>query len=161
MVRSILAVFGGYFLIMIWVMTTHSVAWWLGGPGLAYQEGTRIETGLWMAISLSFWLIGGVLGGFVSALIAKHPRNLPSWVLAVMVLIMTVYSGIAYVRNGPGEPPQGLDPASIEAAQFGIKPDWFPFAMAVLVAGGVLIGSWLIGDQSEALPEREDPPAGI
>ena len=148
-VRSVLAVLAGYFLILIWVMTSHTIVWWITGPEFAFEEGTRVETLPWILISLLFWLIGGVCGGFVSALIARHPINLPSWVLAVFVLGMSIYSGIAYLRSGPPEMPEGLDPTSIDAAQFGIKPDWFPFVMAVLVAGGVVAGGLLFGNQSD------------
>lgn len=158
MVRSVLAVLAGYFLILIWAMTSHSIVWWVTGPEFAYAEGTRVETLPWILISLFLWLVGGAIGGFVSALVARHPVNLPSWVLAVFVFGMSIYSGIMYVRTGPPELPEGIDPASIDAAQFGIKPGWYPFVLAFLVAGGVLAGSWLFGNQSdEALAPATGP----
>lgn len=159
MLRHVASIFAGYFLILLWVMTSHSIVWWIGGPGFAFREGTRIETLPWMVLSLAFWLIGGAIGGFVSALIARHPSNLPSWVLAVLVFGMSIYSAFAYLRTGPQELPPGIDPASIDAAQFGIKPTWYPFTMAVLVAAGVLAGSWLVGDQSEE-DAADEPTAG-
>ena len=155
--RSILSIFAGYFLILIWVMTSHSIAWWIGGPELAYKAGTRIETLPWLTISLVLWTIGGVLGGFASALIGKHPRNLPSWVLAVFVFFMSVYSGVMYLRQGAPELPEGIEAGSLDAAQFGIKPEWYPFAMAVLLAAGVLAGSWFYGTDTE-YERRVRPP---
>ncbi|MBW3670884.1 MAG: hypothetical protein KY432_04350 [Acidobacteria bacterium] len=155
MLRYVASIFAGYFLILLWVMTSHSIVWWIGGPGFAFREGTMIETLPWIVLSLAFWLIGGVIGGFVSALVARHPANLPSWVLAVLVLGMSLYSAFAYMQTGPQDLPAGVDPASIDAAQFGVKPTWYPFTMAVLVAAGVLAGSWLHGDQSEELVADE------
>lgn len=147
--RSVLAIFGGYFLILIWVMTSHSLVWWIAGPALLYREGSRVETLPWVLLSLVFWTFGGVIGGFVSALIARHPANLPSWILALLVFGMSLYSAVTYLRTGPPDLPAGIDPMSLDAAQFGIKPVWYPFAMTVLVPAGVLIGSWFFGNQPE------------
>lgn len=149
MLRYVASIFAGLILIYIWMTTMHSFMWWIGGPEFLYREGTRSESLPWSIISIIIWLTAGAVGGFVSALVARHPSNLPPKVLAALVVVLMGYGAMSYLKVGPPVLPAGIDPGSFEGAQFAIKPSWYLIAVALVCAAGVLAGSWLMGDLTD------------
>ena len=160
MVRYVASIFAGMILIYIWMTTAHSFMWWIGGGEFLYVEGTRMESLAWSIASVIIWLTAGAVGGFVSALVARHPSNLPSKVLALVVGMVMGYGALSYLRIGPPVLPEGIDPMSFEGAQFAVKPTWYLFTAAIAASIGVFAGSWVVGDLTdEDLQEPESSPA--
>lgn len=147
MIRHVASIFAGLVLIYIWMTTAHSFAWWIGGPEFLFADGTRMESVAWSLVSLVIWLSAGVVGGFVCALVARHPTNLPAKVLALVVAVFMGYGAMSYLQVGPPPLPEGIDPVSFEGAQFAIKPTWYLITVAIASAAGVLAGSWFLGGQ--------------
>ena len=103
MLRNVLAVVGGWFVMTAWVMLTSMLAWKVLGSSFALNESQDAPSGGWIAINLVLGFLGAGLGGFVTAGVARNPTNRPVMILAVLLLAMGLGSAMSY-RNQAGAP---------------------------------------------------------
>jgi hypothetical protein len=76
---------------------------------------------------LAFFMISGVVGGFVTHLIARHEKDKLAWVTGFLLIVMAVGKFMAYNH-----------------------PEWLTYAICI----GYIAAAVLGGKVADALPER-------
>jgi len=153
--RAIGSVVVGYIVIALFVFITFSVTYLILGPEGSYRPGTYDVSATWIGISVVLSLAGAVLGGVVSARMARSAT--PPKVLAGIVLVLGL--AMAFMTETPGTTPaRAADPSVWEAAGQSRQPGWLLYVNPFVGLLGVLIGASLVRQGS---PESEPdlPPA--
>jgi len=161
-VRTIAAVVLGYIVMAIFVMTGLTVAWYLMGPQRAFNEGTVEVSVAWIAVNLPLSLAAAVLGGWVASRVGDHPRSLPVYALAGLVLALGVVSAglqSSAERPSPEVPVDEL--TTTEAAKFAIQPAWYGFVLPLIGVGGVLAGGAVARKAKESRGESSGGDSGL
>ena len=145
MLRATLAVIVGYLAMAIAVFVTLTLAWLALGPGFAFKAGTTEVTLGWIAINLPLSFACAVLGGWVTARIARRPG--PVKALAVVILVLGLGMALAHIfMDDPAASGETADRAtsgtlsSFEAASEAIQPPWYNFVIPFVGVAGVLLG---------------------
>jgi hypothetical protein len=161
--RSVFAVIGGYLVMLMWVVSTLSIAWYFTGPEVGFQPGTTEVTAVWLLINIPLSFVGALFGGWVAAVIGRHPTNLPVKVLAGVVFLLALLNVWMQRTMDRPEIPEGFDLSTFEAAQYAIQPGWYNILLAVIGPLGVIIGGAMqqrlrraVGEQ----PQSEQHPPG-
>lgn len=132
MLRGILAVLGAYVAIVVVVMIGTAVATASLVPGGLGALRTSMEGGGppttspgtgYLVVNVLVSVLAAMLGGWLVMRFAPEPRWQWAGILAAVVLLV----GVAMASRG---------------AQGG-QPAWYPLAIAVLGAAGVMAGAWL------------------
>ena len=155
--RAIAGIIVGYVVIFVWVLVTMAVALMVLGRSFAYEEGTLEVTVGWSLVAIALGLVGAILGGLVTALIAPSPRRTPVKVLAGILLILGLALAVlhVFVDDPMAEPPKPVaEMTMFEAASESIAPAWYNFAIPLVGCAGVLIGGGL-----KRRPGDSGPPA--
>jgi hypothetical protein len=152
--RSVLAVLAGYLVMFIWVVTSLSIAWYFIGPEVGFRPGTTEVTAVWLLINIPLSFIGAIFGGWVAAVIGRHPANLPVKVLAGIVFLLALLNAWMQRTMERPEIPEGFDLATFEAAQYAIQPDWYNVSLAILGPVGVLVGGMMHQRLRQAVAEQ-------
>ena len=156
MLRSILAVVVGYLVLAVFVSVTLMIGWIAVGPEVAFRAGTTRVAPAWLAINIPLSLAGAVLGGWIAALIGRHPRNTPVKVLAGLVLVLGLLQAVMLVttvRPAPTKPVTEM--SMLEASAHGQQPVWYSFGIPILGAAAVILGGKLYRPR----PTPPPPPA--
>jgi hypothetical protein len=155
--KAILGVIVGYVVIFVWVMATMAVALMVLGRSFVYEQGTLEVTAGWSLVAIALGVVGAILGGLVTALIAPSPRRTPVKVLAGILLVLGLTLAVlhVFVDDPTAEPPKPVGEMSMfDAASESIAPTWYNFAIPVVGCVGVLIGGGL-----KRRPAASGPPA--
>ncbi|MHC4079973.1 MAG: hypothetical protein ACYS15_02700 [Planctomycetota bacterium] len=158
MFRAILGIIVGYVVIFVLVAVTMAVALMVLGQSFAYEEGTLEVTIGWSLVAIALGLVGAILGGLVTAVIAPSPRRAPVKVLAGIVLVLGLVVAVmhVFVDDPTAEPSKPVAEMSMfEMASESVAPTWYNFAIPVVGCIGVLIGGGLKRRPAESTP----PPA--
>lgn len=147
MVRAIAAVVVGYVAMAVFIFVTLTLAWFALGPSFAYQEGTTKVTAGWLAVNLPLSFVGAVLGGWVTALVARRPG--PVKALAVVILVLGLGMAVAHLFGDDTSGASAVserpveEMSSFEAASEAVQPPWYNFVLPFVGAAGVLLGGRL------------------
>jgi hypothetical protein len=153
--RAIGSVVAGYIVIALFVFITFSVAYLILGPEGSYQPGTYAVSALWIGISVVLSFIAAVLGGWVSARMARSA--MPPKVLAGIVLGLGI--AMAFMtETSDTAPVRAADPSVWEAAGQSRQPGWLLYVNPLVGVLGVLVGASL-GRQQGPTSEPDLPPA--
>lgn len=114
MVRTILAVLVGYVVLTIIIMGVEAA---LGAVSAKYIESTAALNFL-----LVFSVIAGIIGGFVTALIAKNRKLFHTAYLGLLMILLNIVSA-AFGNNA--------------------EPAWFRTALVVVALPSALAGGWI------------------
>ena len=111
--RSILSVIVGYLMMALAIMALFAI--WFRGKDAAPSDG-------FMLFGLGYGFVFAVVGGYVTAMIAKRSEMKRAMALAIFAVLMGIVSMIAYA---------------------GREPRWYQIANMVVVVTGVLLGGHL------------------
>ena len=142
MARAIAAVIVGYLAIAVWVIGVTLIAYLILGASFAFREGTTEVTLGWVAVDLLSGLTGAIIGGFVTAAMARSPNNTPVKVLAGVVLVLGLLTAAAQLMAGGAavtETP-AAELSAFEAFSQTKQPIWHSFTLPLVGLVGVLIG---------------------
>lgn len=140
MVKSIGAAIVGYVAIFAMVFGLMTASWFAVGVERTFRPGSWEVTALWNALLLIAAVIAAVVGGYVTATIAKDRRG-PYVLIGIVVILGLLLALPALTGQGPtatGPRPAALP--MLEAMQNGIQPAWVALLNPVLGAVGVLLG---------------------
>ncbi len=142
MLRAILAVIVGYVVLFIFVVATLSATWFALGADFAYNEGTYEASTGWSAVAIVLGVIAAVIGGLVTASIARTAT--PVKVLAGIVLVLGLVEAVNYQVLEDDESTEQLvrteDISMFEAATKSQPPAWYSYALPLVGCAGVLLG---------------------
>ncbi len=143
MIRAILSVIIGYVALFIWVMATMTGAWFALGSDFAYDQGTYDASTGWSVVSLVLGVIGAVIGGLVTASIARTAT--PAKVLAGIVLVLGLVTAVAYQMGDAtaDEAAQAVpvDDLGVWQAASTTQPQaWYSYSLPFVGCAGVLLG---------------------
>jgi hypothetical protein len=143
MARSILAVIASYILMFILTFITFSCMYIVLRADGSFKPGTFESSNLWMGTAFVASFVIAVIAGFVCAAIARGGKA--PLVLAIVVFVLGLLLAVPSLvakRTNAGLIRVG-DVPMMEAMQKAQEPDWAPFALPFIGAGGVLIGGKL------------------
>jgi drug/metabolite transporter (DMT)-like permease len=78
-------------------MVTMAVALMVLDRSFVYEQGTLEVTGRWSLVGIALGIVGAILGGFVTAVIAPSPRRTPVKVLAGILLVLGLAIAVLHV----------------------------------------------------------------
>ena len=156
MIRALAAVLLGYMSMAIWVMMALGIAWKVLGADFAVDAETNQATAGWIALNLPLSFIGALLGGWMTASIARAKADSAVRALASLVLVLGLWlaftttfgdrdtAGMPADNVGETAPPAVGDgaPATSDATAMtqAEQPIWYTFLVPFLGLTGVLIG---------------------
>lgn len=152
MLRSILAVIVGYFVIFVCVFCSFSIAYLLMGTEGAFRSGSYEVSNLWLALSIPLALIAAVIGGFACAKIARGGRA--PFVLAGLVLGLGLISAVFEMQAEPAPTTRSAEVGNLEAMGQARQPLWIAWLNPFLGAAGVVLGSSLATRRSSSVPRN-------
>lgn len=146
--RAIVSVLVGYIAMFFAIFLAFSGLYLLLGQDLSFQPGSYDPSVLWNVVSFALGLGAAILGGFVSARIARSAT--PPKVLAGLVLVIGLLSAIPVVTTAstPAESRAG-DVGNLDAMMKAKQPIWVAVANPFLGLFGVLIGAHFLRPASK------------
>ncbi|MHC4218799.1 MAG: hypothetical protein ACYSU7_10140 [Planctomycetota bacterium] len=144
--RAILGVIVGFVVMVLWVMICSAVALLVLGHSFAYKEGALEVTLAWCLVDLGIGLVGAVLGGLVTVLVAPSSRRTPVKVLAGIIFVLGLASAVGHlILDDPtAEPSKPVEEmTAFEVASETSAPTWHNFALPFVGGIGVLLGGCL------------------
>jgi hypothetical protein len=155
MLRSILAVIVGYFVIVLCVFLSFSALYLLLGPDKAFRPESYDVSILWLAVTFPLALLAAVVGGFVCAKISRGGKA--PVVLAVLVFVLGMLSAIPVLTAEPSTAVRTAEVGNLEAMAGAQQPAWVALLNPIIGAAGTLFGAKLAGPRVGA--SRLDPTA--
>ncbi len=150
MLRSILAFVSGYLAMAVVVMVLFIVGPILLGVDRVLEPGTYTASSLWVGLAAGITLLGGLVGGVVSTMVARRWR--PATILAASIFIMGMVS-LAMAQPKPEPPPRlpGLTIVEVlkNSAEYGSEPLFTRVSNPILGTLGILGGAALVRRRKE------------
>ena len=144
MVRKILGVIVGYIVMVIFIMTTFSLAYIAMGTDNAYLPNSYDVSMLWIAVSGVLGLIAAIIGGFICKLISQSGGTVK--VFAAIVLVFGFIIAIAQMMSEKPNEVRSGNVSNMEAMQKSQTPLWVALLNPVIGAIGIVIGGGLKKD---------------
>lgn len=142
MLRTILGVVLGYFVMFALIFAIFSGLYLALGAEKTFEPGTYDPTTLWVRVSLVLGLLAAIVGGLVCAKLSKSRRATVALVAVVLALgALSAVGQMVIERPDPGV--RTADVSNIDAMMKAQTPLWVAWANPVVGALGVLIGSRL------------------
>lgn len=149
MVRAIGSVVIGYVVMFTTIFLLFFGLYLTLGQDLSFQPGNYDPSILWNVVCFALGILAAVLGGYVSARIAR--TTTPPKVLAGLVLVIGLLSAIPVLVAAatPAEVRTG-EVGNLAAMMKAKQPAWVALANPFVGLAGVLIGAGLRRPNSEA-----------
>lgn len=139
MVRTILGIIAGYFIIAVCTAGSFTVAYLILGEDGAFQPGSWDVTPTWGLTTVALAAAVALIGGVVCGIIAKPGSKAPL-AFAVVVIVLGILSGVlAMARPDPGPREPGV--SVMDAANTAKQPAWYTWSLPFIGAAGVYLGS--------------------
>jgi len=148
-VRTALAVIVGYMTLVVVVMTSRFAAFMILGVEGAFEPGSYLPSGRWIAISFVLGFVAAVIGGYVCAAVSRDAGG-PN-LLAASVLVLGLVSA-SFTLWGLVEGPPPIRPPDVEiteAARNAVQPAWVAFINPFIGVAGILLGCRLLRRRTE------------
>ena len=144
MVRALAAVILGYLGMALWVMMALGIAWQLLGEDFAVDPQTNRATAAWIALNLPLSFLGALLGGWLTASIARAKADSAVRALASLVVVLGLAMAFTTTFRDDSTPqvaedveqPSSADSTMMQAEQ----PVWYTFLVPFVGLAGVMIG---------------------
>lgn len=143
MLRTILGVIAGYVVYSVALFVLFSILYLTLGATGSFQAGNYDLTMSWLIPSLFVFLVAGVIGAFVSVLIAKNAKA--ALYLAGLLLVLGLLAAVLQIAQDPGV--VARDAAEVvslfDAMGKAHGPAWSFFANAIAGVIGAFLGGRL------------------
>lgn len=150
MIRSTIAALGGYLVIAVIVMSLSMITFYGFGNSFVFEEGTVNVSMAFMVTQLIIGAIAALIGGWATALFAKHERPQATMILVGIIVML----GFVFAAGSTVFPRSKLpDGKSVEelsfsgVGQYAVQPKWYPFALPIVGAIAAFAGSKLFQSQ--------------
>ncbi len=156
MLRTILAVIGGYVVMVCFVILGIATVWFGMGNSFAFVGETSEASLGWSLLILAAGFIASIAAGIVATLIAgQMNRQNATRGLMGLIVGLGLLTAVMNLMKEPKTLPQGKtiqDLSFVEAGEFAHSPTWYDFAIIGAGVAGVLIGSSFVkqGDTTKA-----------
>ena len=138
--RTALAVIAGYMTIVIVVMASSFAAFVALGLDGAFEPGSYMPSGKWIAISFFLGFLAAVLGGFVCAMVSRDVGG-PNLLAAAVLVLGLVLAGFTLWERV--DEPLRVRPPDVEvaeAARNAQQPAWVAFVNPFVGVAGIMLG---------------------
>ena len=142
--RSIGAAVAGYVVMVLVVMLGAAVQWFVLGAEGSFQEDSTVASTSWSAIACVAGLLAAIAGGFAASKIDVSPNRLGVKILLGLILGLGLVLALAQMAGKPKPLPKDkkiADLTFVEAGEYASSPTWYNFAIPIIGAIGVVIGS--------------------
>ena len=140
MLKTVLAVIVGYFVMAMFLFVTFSGLYLAIGADGAFQPGTYEVSGLWLVVSFGLSLVAAIFGGMACARVAGNASAAKA--LAAVVFVAGV--GLAWPALNPATDTRlavrTADVPNLEAMKNARQPSWVALSLPLVGAIGALIG---------------------
>jgi hypothetical protein len=138
MLRTILAVVGGYVAMVVVVFGTFTGLFLALGTERVFQPGTFDPSGIWLFSTLGVAIAAAIIGGFVARRLGSSGGVKG---LAALVLVLGFVSAWPALTGTDDRPNVRTGEVSnMEAAANARQPVWVALALPFIGVAGVLIG---------------------
>jgi hypothetical protein len=138
MLRSIVGVIVGYFVIFVFFFAIFTGLYLALGVEHIFQPDSYEVSTLWLVLSAAISLCGSILGGYVCAAVSKSKRTCE--VFAGIILIILILFCIPKMRDRTPHVRAG-EVSNLDAMRLTQMPIWMHLLNPVLGAVGVLLGA--------------------
>ncbi len=139
--KNILAAVVGYVAMFVAIFGLFSIAFMMIGVERSYQPGVYNVSLLWILVSLVLSVFVGMIGGYVTKLIAKNDQAVKILLGIAVVLGLIMASGSLFVESREITRPETV--GNMEAMMNSIQPLWVGFLVTLIHVGGILYGARL------------------
>ena len=142
MLRSILAVIGGYVVMALFVMVALTLLYLVLGADGSFKPNSYEVSLSWALATTAVGFVAGALGGYACVAIAQRFRA--ALYLAVLVVVLGAISGVMAMSSEKVDlGPRSSELSSFEAATKAQQPLWAVLLNPVIGVVGVLAGARL------------------
>jgi len=145
MLRAILGVIVGFFVIMGVIDGAVSVAWIIFGVDVLFKESVWDVSLVWLILSIFSYLAAGLISGSVCEVIAS--KGTRAAILLAGIILITLSLEANYLRKNTiahNQQTRQAGATRIDAMQFARIPNLAMFGNPVLAVIGVLVGGEII-----------------
>ncbi len=145
MLRKILAVITGYFVMAIFVMLSLGGIYMAIGSERAFEPGTYQITTLWLVSMFAVGLLAAIFGGVTCAKVSKHSKHAVIG-LMLLVLVLGVSMALDKLKASDAEMPLVREPGTsmMDAMNIAKEPVWVSFTHPIIGCLGVMIGAMIV-----------------
>lgn len=144
MLKSIIAIITGCAAIFIFLFAAFTGCYSSLGVEGTFQTDSYEVTTVWIALTLVVWLLAGLIGGFLCAVISKSKGTCQ--ILAFIVFFLGLLGCIQAMRRSPDAPnTRAGEVSNLEAMDLAVYPMWVHLLIPVVSAAGVLLGARMKG----------------
>jgi hypothetical protein len=139
-VRTALAVIVGYMTLVIVAMASRLAAFMVLGLEGAFEPGSYLPSGRWIAISFVLGFVAAVIGGYVCAAVSRDAGG-PNLLAAAVLALGLVSAGFTLWERVEG--PYPIRPPGVEiteAVRNAVQPGWVAFINPFIGVAGILLG---------------------
>jgi len=134
MIRMILGVIVGYFIMALLIFTGLPAAYLSLGTDRVFAPGTYQVSALWLVTNITISTIAAFIGCFAAGLIAK--RSKAALILCGVMLVLGLTMAVGQVVSPKPDPgPRDGAVANLDAMMKARQPDWYMFTIPVI--GGI------------------------
>jgi hypothetical protein len=137
--RTIGGVILGYVVMAVIVFCSLTAAYLAMGADAAFRPGSYDVSGLWIVVSIIVGLAAAIVGGWVSATVARDARAPKILAAVVFVLGLAVAIPVLTAPSAPPKPRLG-DVPNLQAMADAHTPAWIALLNPIVGAAGVMIG---------------------
>jgi hypothetical protein len=141
MLRIIASAIVGYLVVFLCLFALCTGAYLAMGTEAAFQPGSYQVTTTWIAVSLVLSFAAGIVGGFVSKLIARTQTGPRA--LAGLVLVLGLAMAAMVAMSPPPPTERAASVPNMEAMMKAQTPVWVAVLSPLIGVAGVLLGGRL------------------
>ncbi|RLS56922.1 MAG: hypothetical protein DWH91_05510 [Planctomycetota bacterium] len=136
--RSIAAVLGAYFVMMLTNITVLTSVYVGMGADRAFQAGTFEVTPLWLAVMFLTDIVAGILGGLVCLRIAPNSRAF-GFLIGIVIVLGMLVAIPHFLPPRAGNPTQRDAPVgAMQASEYARQPGWLALLHPILGVAGLI-----------------------
>ena len=144
MLKSILAIIASCVVIFIFLFAAFTGCYLALGVDGTFQTDSYEVTTVWIALTVVVWLLGGIIGGFLCAVISESKKTCQ--IFAFIVFFLGLLACIPAIRRNPDAPnTRAGEVSNREAMDLAVYPMWVHILTPVVSAAGVLLGARMKG----------------
>lgn len=137
--RRVFSILAGYVAMFAIVMITFMVV--VVAPDFAFRPNTAEASTVWIIYTLIASFIAAIVGGAVTAKLAKSQRRPAVIGLAALVFVLGILSAMGNAtRTPPGELPPEVINDVFKRAEKAVQPTAYAWTVPFVGAAGALIG---------------------
>lgn len=145
MLRALLGVFVGFFVVIGASDGGNSVAWMVFGADILYKEGVWDVSLVWIILSIMIYIIAGLISGSVCEVVASKGTRAAILLSGVILVAGSLEAkNLKKTTDDQGQTARQVEATRFDSMKYARLPVLARFGNPLLAAIGILVGAEII-----------------